>query len=142
MTAASKRWKRILAVRAVQKRMAEVELSSCEAELRSLVNLSTRIAAIRDDNQPIMGAQDGLMLRSISELSARLDSAQLALVNPSQNAAHARDRQQRAVVTAMQRELAVEKIHASKVTQDAKRAEDRLTKLAIFRRSSGLGAKA
>lgn len=133
MTGAALRWKRILKVRSVQRQMADVQLHRCETELRNLVGLGTRIAAIRDGAQPSAGAQSALMLRSICELSGRLDSARLALVNPSQNAIETRDRQQRLVIAAKQRETAVEKLDAAKSAQEVKRAHERASRAAIVR---------
>lgn len=141
MTAADQRWSRILKVRAVQRQMAEVQLNRCEAELRNLVDLGARIAAIRDGAQPTTGAHSGLMLRSICELSARLDSAQVALVNPSQSASEARDRQHRAVVAAKQREKAVEKLGTNIAAQAAKRVNERQGRNMIFRKPSTFGDK-
>lgn len=135
MTANAQRWKRILKVRAVQRQMAEVQLNRCEADVRNLVDLSQRISAIRDAAQPSAGEHNGMMLRSICELSSRLDTAHLALATPNRNALEARDRQQRAVIAAKQRETAVEKLEANAAAQDAKRAFDRQSRTAIFRRT-------
>lgn len=133
MTAAALRWKRILKVRAIQRQMAEVQLHRCETELRNIMDLSSRIDTIRNAAQPSAVMQSGLMLRSICELSGRLDSARLALVNPSQNATEARDRQQRLVIAAKQRETAVEKLDAAKSGQEVKRAYERASRAAIVR---------
>jgi hypothetical protein len=136
MTANAQRWKRIGKVRAVQRHMAEVQLHRCEKELRNLVDLGHRISAIRAAAQPLVGAQNGLMLRSVCELSSRLDSAQRALATPSQNAQEARNRQQHAVVAARQRETAIEKLAANVAAQDAKMAMDRQNRTAIFRKTT------
>ena len=133
MTAAALRWKRILKVRAIQRQMAEVQLHRYESELRNIMDLSSRIGTIRNAAQPSAVMQSGLMLRSICELSARLDSARLALVNPSQNATEARDRQQRLVIAAKQRETAVEKLDAAKFAQEVKRAHERASRATIVR---------
>jgi hypothetical protein len=116
--------------------MAEVQLHRCEKELRNLVDLGRRISAIRAAAQPLVGAQNGLMLRSVCELSSRLDSAQRALATPSQNAQEARNRQQHAVVAARQRETAIEKLAANVAAQDAKMAMDRQNRTAIFRKTA------
>ena len=140
MTGSAQRWKRILAIRSVQRQMAEAQFFRCEAELRNLVDLGGRIAAIRDAAQPFAGTHDGLMLRSICELSSRLDSAQVALANPSQSASEARDRQQRAVIAAKQRETAVEKLEVSISRQETKDAVDRQNRTSIFRQANKMGA--
>ena len=75
-----------------------------------------------------------MMLHAICELSSRLDSAQSALATPNQNAKAARDRQQRAVTAAKQRETAVEKLEISLLAQDAKNADARQGRTAIFRK--------
>ena len=80
-----------------------------------------------------------MMLRSVCELSSRLDSAQAALANPSQAATQARDRQQRAVVSAKQRETAVEKLEASVAKREAKEAVDRQSRMSIFRNGTKMG---
>ena len=134
MTAATARWKRVLAVRSIQRQMAEVQLNRCEAELRNLVGLGDRISSIRHAAQPSAGDHDGMMLHAICELSSRLDSAQSALATPNQNAKAARDRQQRAVTAAKQRETAVEKLEISLLAQDAKNADARQDRTAIFRK--------
>ncbi len=134
MTAATARWKRVLAVRSIQRQMAEVQLNRCEAELRNLVGLGDRISSIRHAAQPSAGDHDGMMLHAICELSSRLDSAQSALATPNQNAKAARDRQQRAVTAAKQRETAVEKLETSLLAQDAKNADARQGRTAIFRK--------
>ncbi len=134
MTAATARWKRVLAVRSIQRQMAEVQLNRCEAELRNLVGLGDRISSIRHAAQPSAGDHDGMMLHAICELSSRLDSAQSALATPNQNAKAARDRQQRAVTAAKQRETAVEKLEISLLGQDAKNADARQGRTAIFRK--------
>ena len=139
MTGDASRWNRILKVRAVQRQMAELQLHRCDTELRNLLDLGERIAAIRGAAQPSKGAQNGTMMRSIAELSARLDSAQMALVNPEHNATEARDRQQRSVVAAKQREMAVEKLQTATRLLDAKRASDRQSRTAIFRKTPIFG---
>ena len=139
MTAATARWKRILAVRSVQRQMAEVQLNRCEAELRNLVGLGDRISAIRHAAQPSTGDHDGVLLRAICELSSRLDSAQSALSTPNENAREARDRQKRAVTAAKQRETAVEKLETSLLAQDAKNADARQGRQAIFRKTVKTG---
>ena len=124
MTANAQRWQRILKVRAVQRQLAELQLHRCEKEVRNLVDLGHRISAIRAAAQPLVGAQNGMMLRSVCELSSRLDTAQRALATPSRNAQEARNRQQHAVVAARQKivegavgmvELAMEQIHAKRL---------------------------
>ena len=134
MTATTQRWKRIVKVRAVQRQMAEVQLHRCETEVRNLVDLSDRISAIRDAAQPSAGGHDGMMLRSVSELSSRLDVAHRALATPRQTATEARDRQQRTVTAAKQREMAVEKLEANMASQDAKQAVEHQSRTAIFRK--------
>jgi hypothetical protein len=136
MTAHAQRWQRLLKVRAVQRHMAEVQLHRCEKELRNLTDLRHRISAIRTAAQILVGAHNGLMLRSVCELSSRLDSAQCALAAPSQNAQDARNRQQHAVVAARQRETAIEKLAANGAAQDAKHAVERQSRAAIFRKTS------
>jgi hypothetical protein len=136
MTANTQRWKRILKVRAVQRQMAERQLHRCEKELRNLVDLGHRISDIRTAAQPLPGAQNGMMLRLVCELSSRLDSAQRALAAPNRNAQEARNRQQHAVITARQRETAIEKIAANVAAQDAKHAVDRQNRAAIFRKAA------
>lgn len=139
MTATAQRWKRILAIRSVQRQMAEAQLFRCEADLHNLVDLGQRISAIRDAAQPFAGTHDGMMLRSVCELSSRLDSAQAALANPSQAATQARDRQQRTVVSAKQRETAVEKLETSVAKREAKEAVDRQSRMSIFRNGTKMG---
>ncbi|MFN3620181.1 hypothetical protein [Sphingorhabdus sp.] len=134
MTASAQRWNRILKVRSVQRQMVEVQLHRCENEVRNLVDLRNRISSIRKAAQPTAGEQNGIMLRSISELSSRLDSAQRALAATSQNAVEARDRQRRTLVSAKQREMAAEKLETTTASQEAKRAVDHQSRTAIFRK--------
>ena len=136
MTANAQRWKRILKVRAVQRQMAELQLHRCEKELRNIIDLGHRISAIRAAAQPLPGAQNGMMLRLVCELSSRLDSAQHALAAPKQNAQEASNHQQHAVVAARQRETAIEKLAANVAAQDAKHAVDRQNRAAIFRKAA------
>lgn len=136
MRAYAQRWQRILKVRAVQRKMAELQLHRCEKELRNLTDLRGRISAIRAAAQISVGTENGLMLRSACELSSRLDSAQRALAAPRQNAQDARNRQQQVVVAARQRETAIEKLAANGAAQDAKNAADRQSRAAIFRKIS------
>lgn len=136
MMANAQRWQRILKVRAVQRQMAELQLHRCEKELRNLTDLRGRISAIRAAAQISVGTENGLMLRSVCELSSRLDSAQRALAAPRQNAQDARNLQQQVVVAARQRETAVEKLAANGAAQDAKHAADRQSRAAIFRKTS------
>ena len=136
MTANAQRWQRILKVRAVQRQLAELQLHRCEKEVRNLVDLGHRISAIRAAAQPLVGAQSGMMLRSLCELSSRLDTAQRALATPSRNAQEARNRQRHAVVAARQRETAIEKLAANVAAQDAKHALDRQNRAAIFRKAA------
>lgn len=139
MTAAALRWKRISKVRAVQRQIAEVQLNHCETELRNLLDLGARIAAIRDGAQPSAGAHNGLLLASTCELSARLDTAQRALANPHQSATQARTRQQRTVTAAKQREAAVEKLAAATSAQAAKRTDERQSRISIIRKRAKSG---
>lgn len=139
MTASVLRWKRMSKVRAVQRQVAEVQLNHCETELRNLLDLGARIAAIRDGVQPSAGPHNGLMLASNCELSARLDTAQRALANPRQSAAQARTRQQRTVTAAKQRETAVEKLEAATSAQTAKRTDERQSRVSMIRTRAKLG---
>ena len=63
MTSASERWKRVLKVRAVQRRVLEIQLFKSEAEARALADLRDRINAIRDAAQPLVGINDGVKLQ-------------------------------------------------------------------------------
>jgi hypothetical protein len=119
--------------------MAEVQLHRCEEELRNLVELERRISAIRAAAQPSVGAQNGMMLRSVCELSSRLDAAHRTLATPSQNAQEARNRQQHVVVAARQRETAIEKLAANTAAEDAKHALDRQNRAAVFRKAAKSG---
>lgn len=139
---AAKRWKRIQTVRAIQRQIAELQLSRCEKDVRNLADLGQRIALIRNSAVASTGLENSTMLRAHCELATRLDGAQAALVAPQRNAAEARDRQTTAVRDAKQREMAVEKIAVSANADAEKSASERQDKSRIFRktpiRSSGV----
>ncbi|MFN3450549.1 MAG: hypothetical protein ACK4ZE_00195 [Sphingorhabdus sp.] len=134
------RWKRILAVRAIQRQMAEIQLNKCVADVANLADLGDRIGAIRGAAQPASGTHDGAVLRSVCELTARLDSAHHALANPTRLAIETRDRQQRAVILAKQSEMIVDKLTIAITAKDEKLSEDRQSRTAIFRKPSSRGA--
>jgi hypothetical protein len=140
MTQNATRWKRILAVRAIQRQMAEIQLNKCAAEVANLTDLGHRIGAIRGAAQPVSGGHNGAALRSVCEQTARLDNAQQALANPKRLAIETRDRQQRAVVLAKQSEMIVDKLADAITAKDAKLSENRQSGTAIFRKQNSGGA--
>ncbi len=135
------RWNRILAIRAIQRQMAEVQLSRCEAEAGNLANLSARILSIRHAAQPAVAMVDSVALRAGSELAARLDRATAALAEPKRSADQARDRQARVVRDAKQREMAVEKISLSVTAQADRLAAENTDKSFIQRKRRQKGGR-
>lgn len=139
MTKNATRWKRILAVRGIQRQMAEIKMNKYAADVANLTELGHRIGAIRGAAQPISGAHDGAALHSACELTARLDTAQQTLANPTRVAIETRDRQQRAVIAAKQSEMIVDKLTNAFTAKDAKLSDDRQSRTAIFRKPSSSG---
>ena len=135
MTSASERWKRVLKVRAVQRRVLEIQLFKSEAEARALADLRDRINAIRDAAQPLVGINDGVKLQYVCELSSRLNAASRALAYPSKRAAEASIRDKYAVLAAKQRETVIEKLDTAAAQQEAKNAQDRQLRANVFRKS-------
>lgn len=138
---AAKRWKRIQAVRAIQRQLAELNLSRCEKEVRNLTDLGQRIALIRRTAVPTMGIDTSVMLRAHCELATRLDGAQAALVTPQRQAAEARDRQSTAVRDAKQREMAIDKIAVSAIADAQKQSSERESTSFIFRKNRDRSGK-
>lgn len=137
---AAKRWQRIQTVRAIQRQIAELQLSQCEKDVSNLADLGQRIAVIRNSAVASTGLENSAMLRAYCELATRLDGAQAALVASQSKAAEARDRQSTAVRDAKQREMAVEKIAVSANADAEKRASERQNKSRIFRKTQIRGS--
>jgi len=137
---AAKRWKRIQTVRAIQRQIAELQLSRCEKDVSSLADLGQRIALIRNTAVASTGLENSAVLRAHCELTTRLDGAQAALAASQNKAAEARDRQSTAVRDAKQREMAVEKIAVSANADAEKRASERQNKSRIFRKTKVRGS--
>lgn len=138
---AAKRWKRIQAVRAIQRQLAELNLSRCEKDVRNLTDLGQRIALIRRTAVPTTGIDTSVMLRAHCELATRLDGAQAALVTPQRQATEARDRQSTAVRDAKQREMAIDKIAVSAIADAQKQSSERESTSFIFRKNRDRSGK-
>jgi hypothetical protein len=82
MNAAAARMKRILRVRAVEHRIAQMRLAEADNRLLSLARISQRIDALRAGAGTDAGITDGLMLKSVGEMAMRLEIAQRDMAAP------------------------------------------------------------
>jgi Mg2+ and Co2+ transporter CorA len=82
MTRVSQRRQRIVRLRSIEHRIATARHSKANAELTRLATISTRLAALRDTLGTEAGMTNGLILKSNSEMTMRLETAQGKLVAP------------------------------------------------------------
>jgi hypothetical protein len=86
MKSLSTRRLRILRLRQIEHRIANIRLARADLALNSLVQLTDRISHLKSDNAPTSGITNGMTLRSQSEITARLDAVAANMVQPIRQA--------------------------------------------------------
>jgi hypothetical protein len=82
MSVAANRMKRILRVRAIEHRIAQMRLAEANNRLHSLARIGERIEALRARAGTDAGLTDGLSLKSVGEMAMRLEVAQRDMIAP------------------------------------------------------------
>ena len=82
MTATASRYQRVLRVRAVEHRIAQQRLADADRRLQTLNQIADRIDALRTQASAGAGIVDGQVLKSLGEMTARLERAGADLVRP------------------------------------------------------------
>lgn len=92
MTSLSERRARILRVRQLEHRVARARLANAEAAVANLDRISGRLSGLRATLRPDAERTTGLALKSMAEMSLRLETAQSELKAPIEGAQHHRIR--------------------------------------------------
>ena len=92
MTSAAERRRRVLRVRQIEHRIAQVHLADADAALAKLNALNRRLAGLRAQLRLGEGAVDGFVLNALQEMATRVDSAERELAAPIAEAQRARAR--------------------------------------------------
>ncbi len=86
MKSLSTRRLRILRLRQIEHRIANIRLARADSALNSLVQLTDRISLLKSDNAPTSGTTNGATLRSQSEITTRLDAVAANMAQPIRQA--------------------------------------------------------
>jgi hypothetical protein len=115
MTDRAARRARILKIRTVERRMAEIELARSSRELQYIAGLEHRIVALRAAACGAPGIHQGTALRAMCEMTGRLDVAYVATAATLATAKTQNIRKTNSFVSAKQRETGAEKLaHAAR----------------------------
>ena len=94
----------------MEHRVARARLATAEAALANLDRISGRLSGLRASLKPDAERTTGLALKSMAEMALRLETAQIDLASPIDNAQHNRVRSIAARAFAKSREDGAEKL--------------------------------
>lgn len=86
---------RIVRIRTVESRIAQMELAQAKGSANQIRSIVDRIVALNTENVATSGATDGMSLAALSETRARLDTALKATAAPLEFAIQRVQRQQK-----------------------------------------------
>ncbi len=81
-TSSAARWQRIMRIRAVEHRAAQLRLAEADGRLGALKQVTQRIDDLRAEVFVSAGPTDGLTLKSLGEMALRLDAARADMTVP------------------------------------------------------------
>ena len=82
MSATASRYQRLLRVRGVEHRIAQQRAADADRRLQTLKQIADRVDALRTQACSGTGVVDGQVLKSLSEMASRLETAGADLVKP------------------------------------------------------------
>lgn len=136
MTKLAERRIRILKIRSIERRKAEMQLAQSETDLRHVSDLAKRIATLRHTARVEGGTHHGAELNANGEMAARLDTAQQAMVRPLALATEKCECLREKFIAARQRESGAEKLAESAAERERKESERRQNASLIFRKTN------
>jgi hypothetical protein len=119
MTSTTARRARLLRLRTIEHRIAKAKLARADAALANLSRIARRIAALKDGLGTGLGETRGMDLRAMAEMSARLDSAQIGMTAPIDEAEARRAEFNALRIAAQHKEDSAEKLHSKAATSEA-----------------------
>jgi hypothetical protein len=82
MTGADSRRRRIVRIRSVERRIAQLELAKARGNAAQIASIVERIEALRAENSTSEGTTSGQWLAAMSELGIQLEQARRATAEP------------------------------------------------------------
>jgi hypothetical protein len=125
MSGLAKRRQRILRLRGIEHRLAQLRLAGAEAKLRELEDVAERIAGLRLSTALPAGLVRGATLNASGEFGQRLERAGMDIAAPTAQAKEQRDAAEAARITAWQGEEKSARLHIRAAATEAKAAEQR-----------------
>lgn len=134
MKSPTERRARILRIRTIQRRHAEIKLAAVDSEVRQVSELAHRIDNLRVNTGAAAGGCCGADLQAVGQMVARLDEAKRSIAAPLHSATEQKRRLQDALIIAKQRETHIEKLLLSAAKEECRRADQRTDASTIFRK--------
>jgi hypothetical protein len=117
--------KRILRVRAIEHRIAQMRLAEADNRLNTLARIGERIDALRARAVTDAGITNGLSLKSVGEMAMRLEAAQHDMAAPVAAASARRNALDAERGTAWAREESAARLHQRAADYEEKSQEQR-----------------
>lgn len=114
---------RILRLRAIEHRVATAKQAHADAALANLEQIAGRLSDLRTSLAAEAGETSGLVLKSMTEMSTRLDHARASLTQPISEAEHRQALVKVERLAARQKEESAAKLH-DRATDSENRAAD------------------
>jgi hypothetical protein len=111
MTDATERRRKLLRLRTIQAKAADMRVVEADAHLESLFRIKARLSSLRQSLVPTHGETDGLALKSMAEMAQRIDAADTRLTDPILDARHGRDTAQAERILARRNEESASRLH-------------------------------
>ena len=119
MTGTTARRARLLRLRTIEHRIAKAKLARADATLVNLERIAGRIAALKNGLGAGVGGTSGMALKAMTEMSIRLDAAQIGMTAPIDEAEARRAEFNTLRITAQHKEDSAAKLHDKAATSEA-----------------------
>jgi hypothetical protein len=140
MTGLTARRLRLLRLRSIEHRVASAKLASADVALSKLIDVANRIVALRGQLNVGEGESNGSTLRTVCEMSQRLDGARSGLAGPMSDARATREECRALRAIANRKKESAAKLHEHAARTDAVLRERRADANRPYRpRSSKIG---
>lgn len=123
MSGSASRLQRILRVRAVEHRIVQMRLAEAEKRHTTLLQIGSRIDALRARVNPGSGAINGASLKAMGEMAGRLETARADMANPVAAAESERKASEILRGAAWAREEGASRLHQKAASREAASAE-------------------
>ena len=119
MTGTTARRARLLRLRTIEHRIAKAKLARADATLVNLERIAGRIAALKNGLGAGVGGTSGMALKAMTEMSIRLDAAQIGMTAPIDEAEARRAEFNALRIAAQHKEDGAGKLHDKAATSEA-----------------------